>query len=315
MVANSEVVGGIDTRILYGAESAYGTGVSTGLIFGGLIQSASFDVDRQVQEHAGFAGTAVTDGRTTAKFTTATVSVRASVDFKVQRWDWLEYVLLATKTGAGTVGSPYVYSIGKATKSITVTENIDNVGTDSERTYAGMVVNSATIKCAVGEAVSASLELIGGKLAKDTSISAAVAMLTDDLYNFSGGTIEMPDATPIGNIIDSVELSFNNNYTLAYGFNQEAQSARPGKLNMSLRFSTKYLDDDQMDRLMGSSTAITSQTPVTLALKFTKGSYSIDFVFTNVVINKITDSHNLNEYVVEDVETLASTLVVSEVLS
>lgn len=315
MASNSEVIGGIDTRILYGAESTYGTAVATSSIFGGLIQSASFDVDRQVVEHAGFAGTGTADGRVTAKFTTGTVSVRSSVELKVQRWDWLEYLLLGSRTGSGTVGSPYVYSIGKLTRSLTITENIDNTGTDSERTFAGMVLNSGTIRCAVGESVAATLELIGGKLAKDTSISVAVAQLTDDLYNFSGGTIEMPDATPIGNVIDSLEMSFNNNYTVLYGFNQEAVGARAGRLNMSVRFSTKYLDDDQMDKLMGSSTAITSQTPVTLALKFVKGTYYIDFVFTNVVISKITDSHNLNEYMIEDAELLPSTLIVSEVLS
>jgi hypothetical protein len=96
-MANSEVIGGIDTRVLYGVESTYGTPVATGSIFGGLIKSASFDIDRQVVEHAGFAGTGASDGRITAKFTTGVVNVRGNVDFEVQRWDWLEYLRLRNR--------------------------------------------------------------------------------------------------------------------------------------------------------------------------------------------------------------------------
>lgn len=314
-MANSERVSLIDTYIIYGAESTYGTAVSTTAMFGGLISSGNIEVDRSVAEHAGMAGTGTVDGRITAKFTAGTVSTRAALEFKAQQWDWLEYALLGTKSGSGTAGSPYVYALGKATKSLTISEAIDNVTTDSDRVFAGMVINDWSIRCAVGEAVNVSVNLIGGKLAKDTTIPSAVAQFTDDLYNFSGGTIEMPDATSIGNVIDSVEISGNNNYTILYGFSYEAVNARPGKLNLTARFTLKYLDDDQMDKLMGSSTAITSQTPVTLALKFTKGSYYVDFVFTNVVINRIADSHGLNEFMIEDCEMLASSLSVTEVRS
>lgn len=316
MAANSEVIGGVDTFILYGAESSYGTAVTPTLMFGGLIQRSNFSVDRQNTEHAGFAGTGTADGRKTAKYTPGTVATRSTVEFRVQRFDWLEYVLLGTKTGAGTTQSPYVYNLGSLTKSLTITEEIDNVGTDSQRTYPGMVVNTSTIKCSVGQAADVSLELIGGKLTKDSSINSKVAQYTDELYNFSGGTIEMPDGTPIGNVIDSVEISISNNYEILYGFNQEAVNARPRKLSISVRFTLKYLDDDQMDKLMGSSTAITSQTPVTLALKFIRGgSQYTDFVFSNVIINKIEDSHDLNEFMIEDNDLLAASLVVTEVQS
>jgi len=315
-MANSERVAGVNTYILYGAESTFGTAVTANLVFGGLIQSSSFDVDRQIQTHRGFAGTTLGDGRVVKKFTTGTVMARSSVEFKAQRFDWLEYVLMGTKTGSGTTGAPYVYSIGVTPKSITVTEEIDNVTTDSQRTYAGMLINSATIRCAVGEAVNVSLDMLGGKIAKDTSVTGAIANSTDELYNFSGGSIEMPDATVIGNIIDSVDITITNNAEMLYGFNSEAQAGIIKGLDLNIRFTLKYLDDDQMDRLMGSSTAIASQTPVTLALKFTRaGSQYVDFVFTNVVISKIADSHQLNEFMVEDVENIGQTLVVTEAQS
>lgn len=311
-MANSEIVGLIDSYILYADESTYGSAVTPDTVFGGLIQSSSFEVARNNTEHAGMVGSGASDGRVTAKFTPGTVSTRASVNFLAQRFDWMEYLLMGTKTGSGTVASPYVYSIGRTWKSLTVTEEIDNVTTDSERIYAGMVVNSATIRCSVGQPVSVDLELVGGKIAKDTGVVARIAQLSDDLYNFSGGTIEMPDATSIGNVIDSVEFTYSNNVTVLYGFSQEAVNARPGKINIGLRFSLKYLDDDQMDKLMGSSTAVSSQTPVTLALKFTRGNQYVDFVFSGVVIDRITDSHNLNEFMVEDNDLLAKSLVVTE---
>ena len=317
-MANSELISLVNTYLIYGAESTYGTVVSTTSTFGGLINNGTIEVDREVQEHAGMAGTGTTDGRITAKFTAGTVKTRASLEFKAQQFDWLEYALLGTKTGSGTTGSPYVYSLGKTAKSLTLTENFDNVTTDSKRTFAGMVIDEWSIRCSVGEPANVSLTLMGGKLAKTTTVATAVAQYTDDLYNFSGGTIEMPDATSIGNVIDSVEISGRNNYTVLYGFSYEAVNAKPGRLNLSIKFTLKYLDDDQMDRLMGSSTAITSQTPVTLALKFTKGAsgvYYTDFVFTDVVISRIQDSHNLNEFVIEDNDAIASSLQVTEAKS
>ena len=314
MTASSEVISGTDTYILYSAESTYGTAVTPASIFGGLIQSASFDVDRQNNPRHGFVGTNAYDGRVPAQFLPGTVNAKASIEFDAQRFDWLQYLLLGGRTGSGTVGSPYVYSTGSTSSSLTVSEEIDNVGTDSHRVFAGLVINSATIRCSVGQPVSVSLDLMGGKLAKTTTVIGKVAQLSDDVYNFSGGTIEMPDATSIGNVIDSVEIQWNNNYTILYGFNQEAVNARPGKVDMSVRFTLKYLDDDQMTRLMGSATAITSQTPVTLAIKFTRGAAGqyADFVFTGVVINRISDNHQLNEFMVEDVENAGRYLTVTE---
>jgi hypothetical protein len=287
MTANSEVISLVDTYLIYGAESAYGTAVSPTLMFGGLIQSGSVEIDRTLQEHAGMAGTGVTDGRITAKYTTGTVATRANMDFKAQ---------------------------GKSTKSLTICEEIDNVGTDSNRVFAGMVIEDWSIKCAVGEAVNVTLNMVGGKVAANTTISSRVAQYTDDLYNFSGGSIEMPDATVIGNVIDSVEISGKNDYKILYGFNSEAVNAKPGRLGLSLKATLKYLDDDQLGRVLGSATAIVpTLTPVTLALKFTKGTnLYVDFVFTNVVIGKVSYNHQLNDFLIEDLDLTAATLVVTE---
>jgi len=126
----------------------------------------------------------------------------------------------------------------------------------------------------------------------------------------------MPDSTSIGNVIDSVEINIENNVDTIYGFSYQSANGRARKLSIRFRFTVKYLDDDQTDRLFGSSTALTSQTPVDVSIKFTKpaGEY-VDFVFTNVVISRIGENHSLNEWLVEDVENLAQRLTVTEVVT
>lgn len=316
-MAQSERIGGIDTYILYGEESTYGTPVTPNLKFGGLIQSADFDIDRQYREHAGMVGTGTAEGRATSQFTTGTLQVRSTAEFLPQRWDWLQYLLLGTRTGAGTSGNPYIYTLGSSIRSLTLTEQITNVDTDSLRTYPGTVIDSATIRLTSGEPVSVNVDMIGGKLTKSTILNAIIANLSDEIYNFSGATIEMPDGSSIGNIIEDGQISISNGMKLKYGMNIEAQSARPGRLQLGINFRLNYLDDDQMDQLMGSTTAISSQTPVTLSLKFSRnnGSQYVDFVFTNVVITKIRDTHALNEYVIEENNLLGSQLHVVEVQS
>lgn len=311
---NSEVVGGIDTYVLYGVQTSYTTGVTPGTIFGGLVTSSNFETDRQYNERTGFVGTQAYDGRATAQQLAGTVTTNGTVEFDVQRWDWLEYVLLANRTGSGTTGTPYEYTIGKTTKALTVSEEIDNVETDSHRVYEGMVINSVNIRCSVGEPVTATVNLMGGRVNKGTTIQAKQSQLTDEVYNFSGGSITF-GAGVLNNIVDSIDITITNNYTLLYGFNEEARNARAGKLNLTFRLTTKYLDDTQMAQLLGSSTALDDQTPIDVKLKFEKGTNKyIEFDFKDVVLNRSGTRHQLNEFVVEETDMLPKRLIVKEVV-
>jgi hypothetical protein len=119
----------------------------------------------------------------------------------------------------------------------------------------------------------------------------------------------------MGNIIDNVSIDISNNFSVVYGFNVEAQNAKPGKLGVSLKITTKYLDDDQLTQLMGSATAITSQTPVDIKVKFAKGTDKyVEFVFKDVVLNRVSDTHNLNEFVVEEIDVMPRRIEVNEVV-
>ena len=314
-MGSSEVVGGIDTYILYKTQSVFTTSVTPDTIFGGLIKSASFGVDRQYNERVGFVGTQAHDGRATAQQLAGTVVTNGSVDFDVQRWDWLQHVLLGTRTGTGTTATPYIYSVGRDNGFLTVTEEIVNTGPNSHRVYPGMVINSASISCSVGEPVTANLTLLGGQLTKSTTVTAKQAQLTDEVYNFSGGSIELPSGTALNNIIDSVSFDINNNYTMIYGFNEEAKNAKPGKLNIGVKLTLKYLDDTVIEQLLGGSAGVGNQTVVDLKIKFAKGSSKyVEFEFNDVVLNRVETSHNLNEFVVEDIDIIPRKLVVKEVV-
>jgi hypothetical protein len=312
---NSERVGGIDTYVIYKTQTAYTTAVTPDTIFGGLVRSAKFGVDRQYNERTGFVGTNAWDGRATAQHLAGTVVTSGSVEFDVQRWDWFQHVLLGTRTGDGSAGDPYVYDVGRNNGFLTVSEEIDNEATDSHRVYPGMVINSCDLNCSVGEPLTASVSLLGGQLTKTTTVIAKIANLADDVYNFSGGSIELPSGTPLSNVIDSVSVSINNNYTPIYGFNEEAKNAKPGKLNLKLSFTLKYLDDTLLNQLLGSSTVVGAQSVVDLKLKFTKpNTKSAELLFKDIVINKVDTSHNLNEFVTEDVDITPKRITLTEVV-
>lgn len=314
-MANSERIGGVDTYVLYKTQTAYTTAATPDTIFGGLVRSAKFSTDRQYNERTGFVGTQAWDGRATAQQLAGTVITNGSVEFDVQRWDWLAYVLLAERTGSGTTGTPYQYLVGRDNGFLTLSEEIDNDTTDSHRVYPGMVINSASISCSVGEPVTASLTLLGGQLSKTTTVASKVAQLTDEVYNFSGGSIQLPTGSALSNIIDSVSIDISNNYTVIYGFNEEAKNAKPGKLNISVKLTLKYLDDTLMEQLMGGATGISDQTIVDFKLKFEKGTDKyVEFEFKDVVLNRNETSHNLNEFVVEDTEIIPRRLIVKEVV-
>lgn len=303
---NSERISGVDTYVLYAKQTGYGTQVTPTTIFGGLVTRANFDDDRQYNERPGFAGTQAWDGRATAQHLAGTMSSTGTVDFDAQRWDWLELLLLANRTGEGTTGTPYIYTTGSTSTPISISEEIDNVATDSSRVRT-MVLNSARIRCGVGEPVSVSTSFIGGGVVVSGTVNAKQAQLVDEVYNFSGGTIKIGDDDFI-NVIDSVDLNIDNNYTLLYGFSEEAVNARPGKLSISMDVSAKYLTDAQM-------TKFTGKTLVDVILKFTKGTNKyVEFTLKDVVLNRVGTDHSLNEFVIEETGMIAKRIEVKEVI-
>jgi hypothetical protein len=71
-----------------------------------------------------------------------------------------------------------------------------------------------------------------------------------------------------------------------------------------------------MDKLMGSGTSITIPSATTITLRFDRpSSQYVEFAFTNVMISRLSDSHSLNEFMVEEADLLTANLTVTEVQS
>ena len=263
----------------------------------------------------GFIGS-TSGGRDIAQLVGGKFESSFSVELTPLYWDWLQYVI-GTRTGAGTVASPYVYTGSNTLTSLTVSSSIDNVTTDREEAYLGSMINSVTIKAAVGEAVTTTIEFVNADLDKDSTIPSKVA-LTDKLpYTFAGGSIEIPNASAIPNVIDSVEITITNNISIVYGLGSRVgQSKIEGARDYSIKFTVNYIDETLIDFFLGSATGPTNPTEnVTLAVRFDNADAVryIDFIFAEVVIDQMSETLNLNEIIKEDHTAVAKTLSVTEV--
>jgi len=263
----------------------------------------------------GFAGS-TSGGRDIAQLVGGKFESGFSVEVTPLFWDWLQYAV-GTRTGAGTVVSPYIYTGSDTLTSLTVSNCLNNVTTDREELYLGSMINSVTIKAAVGEAVTATIEFVNADLDKDSTLPAKVA-LTDVLpYTFVGGSIELPDASAIPNIIDSIEMTITNNVSIIYGMGSRVgQSKVEGSRDYSIKFTVNYIDETLIDFFLGSATGPTNPTEnATLAVKFDSVDTvrEIDFVFSEVVLEQMSETLNQNEIVKEDHTAVAKSLVVTEV--
>lgn len=309
-MANSEAVSGVHTYLLFGDETTYGSTVTTSTHFG-IVNSFKPNVENNMDLRRGFAGTGTT-AREPVKTVAGTLKLTSSVDFDVINWEFMDEVL-GNSSGSGTV----TYSPASNLKSMTVTHSIDNPGsgsTDRRETYTGSVIESCTIRCAVGEPVSCSLEMMHKNFGYSSTVATAVAIPVDDVFTFSGATIELPDSTSLSNVIDSAEITIRNNVNKLYGFGSRLPKRALGRaLEYDLKFTLKYLDDGLLNKALGATAGNdTGPTLTTITFRFVSGSRSCEFQFSNVHINWSEDA-TLNEALVEDIPAVARNLSVVEV--
>jgi len=311
-MANTEAISGVDSYLLYGAESTYNTAVTADTHFG-LVKSFSPRTNNSNNYTRGFVGT-TTGGRNVAKILPGKIENEIGVELDVTHWDWLEYVL-GSVTGSG----PYTYSEANNPGSLTIGRQIVNPGssaTDRDEQWTGAVIDSCTIKASVGEPVSVSLTLKASGHLYDTTVQTAQALPSVEVFNFSGGTIELPDATPLTNIIDSVEISISNNYDILYGLgDRRGQNAKAKGRDYKIKFTVKYLDNNLLGALLGAAepTATTDPTEyASMAIKFSLGGKSCDFVFSTVTFDSLSGKEDVTEIIGEDIEATAISCEVTD---
>ena len=305
---------GIDTWALYGAEATYNAGGTANLNFG-IVQNVTPNQKNSLIQVRGFKGS--TDGRDIVKSLGGKFECGVSVEFQPQTFDWMKYVL-GTMTGSGTAGSPYIYSSAANPPSMVIATAIDfTSGDDMYVQYTGSVANSCTIKCAMGEPVSATLEFMSATLTRGTTVGSPVALSGSDIFTFAGGSLEIPNGAALTNVIDSVEVSITNNFEVAYGIgSRTGKYAKAKARDYGLKFTLKLSDSKQFENFLGLTTGPATDNPIRLAtitLKFiqTAGPY-VYFQFTGVRFDEWATGMSYGELMNEDITGVAETLTVTE---
>lgn len=313
-MAQSEGVGGVDSFVLIGQETAYNVEQTTVATHLGLIQSFKPKIANNNNYSRGFVGT-TTGGRNVAKVIPGTVDYNNDLDMQVINWDFLEY-LLGSVAGSGTL----TYSEADSPPSMTLHRCIDNPGaasTDEDAIWTGTVIDSATIRLAVGEPVAVTLALKSANKEIDTTILSQVALPSVDVFEFSGGSIELPNATPLPNIIDSMEITISNNFDMRKGLgDRRTQNAKARGRDYKIKFSVKYLSSDLTNAVVGAADPNATTVPTeyaTIELNFVKGSDSAAFLFSNFTFDDHSGNEDVAEIIGEDLSGTAVSLVVTEV--
>lgn len=311
MATNTEAVSGVHTFFLYGEESIYGTAtaVTTQL---GIITGHKPGVNNNLTLRRGFKGTATT-AREAVKSTPGPLDIRFTVDWDVINWTFMRF-LLGNSSATTTAITTYLPSDNLL--SFTAAHNIDNPGaaTDREETYPGTVIDSCTIRCAVGDPVTASADVLSKTLTYESTLSNAVGIPPQEVYNFAGADIEFPNSSSLSNIIDSMEITITNNAVLLYGCNSRlAQKAYGRNLEYSIRFTLKYLDDTLLNAALGAATPIATGGPTetSITAKFVSGTREIELRFTGVQIDWNQDATHA-ELLSEDITATARNLTAVE---
>jgi len=310
-MSNIEAVGGVHSFLLYAEEATYNTDPGSGYAHFGLVKSFKPAVSNETIKLRGFAGS-TSGGRAISQFAAGKHTASGTIDFDVNDWQFLKFVM-------GSEAGSYTYTASNIPPSISIHHCISNPGTSStaqDLVFTGSVIDSVSIKCAVGEPVSCSINFMSALAKYDTTVLSNTAMFTDSVFNFSGASIELPDGTPLNNIIDSVEISIKNNWEILYGLGSRlGQRAFPKELDYNIKFTLKYIDNENWNKLLGaatpSSTAGATEN-ATIAVKFMQGTQSADFVFSNFVFDEETMNVDLNQVISEDLSGTAKTLVITD---
>jgi hypothetical protein len=314
-MANIEAVGGSDSFVIYAKETTYATEATTAFNSFGLVKSFKPNITNNQQKLRGFAGSSGS-ARDVARFVAGKLESSASVDFDVLEWSWLEGVM-GSVSGSG---SPYAYPVTDIPPSYTIHGSIVNPGSAStaqDLLLLGSVIDSVTIKCAVGEPVSVSINFVCAKPQYDTTNPSNVALSTNEVYNFAGAAIQLPTGTTISNIADSVEITIKNNWEILFGLGSRlGVAAKPKERDYTIKFTLKYLNNDWLGALLGATTPIAGGGPTnnaTFTVMFTQGATkNCSFNFANFQLDDETINHELNQVITEDISGTAKTLTIAD---
>jgi hypothetical protein len=304
-MANRPITGGVQSYVLWKAETTFNSAETPDAHFG-LDTNFEHNFKNNMKLNRGFKGSA-TSGRDAQKFTSGKAEMELNLDFDLNDESFLEMVL-GDKTGS-------VYSGDDFPSSMTIAHAMDNVTTDRAEIYTGCVVNNCAIKGAEGEPVTCNLGLLAAKMTYDSSLTANTAIIDDAPYTFSESTFELPNASAINNIVNDFEVTIENNWTMHYGTSRSATAVTPGARAYRIKLSTKYVDDDLLNKAFGG-TSPAEDTPTqnaTMEIVLTRpDDDTLTFLFTLAPIESYSLKAALGDPISENVDLVASSLTVTK---
>jgi len=308
-MANDCRVAGVHSYAIYGKETTYGSAVTPTTHFG-LNSNFNPSISRNLLERRGSVSSA-TGGRAPLAFLPTEINTKFSIDFDVLDFAFMEFVL-----GSVTGTTTKTYSISSDTISFTLANNIINNSTNREDLYAGCVVDSLTIRGAMNEPISATLNCIAATVTNSSTVATNVAYSGTVPYTFIGATFGLPNTTYIENLVESFEITIPNNYKMLYGASVYPVSAVPTETSYQIKLNTKYKSSDLLQKILGSTTYQNYPTlSANLKINLSRTGASSVLEFDNVSYNNKNDTYSLNQPIGEDVDLLAYSFTVAETTS
>lgn len=315
-MVNQEQMAGIGSYLIFGEETTYATAASAIASTFGIVHSQKITMKNNLKKISGFKDTSTT-GRETVKVIAGAFEGSGTVEFTPLLWNWLKYVLGAV-SGSGTVAAPYVYVAAALPTSLTISHCIDNVTTDREELLLGCMVTSVTIKAAMGEQVTVSMDYGFADIDKDATLTSNVAYPAYEPFSFAGATLEIPNATPVSNIIDSIEITITTGTEIKTGLGSRVgRKANPKELDYSVKFTVKYVDETLIEKFLGGSAGPSTSTPAadaTLAVRFeNSATHYVDFIFSSGYVDEYGEEAVHLAMIGEDLTFVTKSLTVNEV--
>jgi len=259
-----------------------------------------------------------------------------TIEFVLGNAYWLRSVLgtQAAKEGAG----PYTHAFSEANipPSLQIQISTDQGSNDMVTTYTGVVVTSAKLTMAVGEAIKCTLECLYKSESTATSGTfSAVADTFCDPMIFAHGAVSYAGQT-MGNtysgLVQNCELTVNNNAEMIYGLGSRTSQERVNKLRaydlrMTYALVSVANSADVFPNVLGDTSAPYTPaagniTGVDVVLTITNSGAttalrSLVWTFTaaSTFLNSSSIIFDVNEVIKDDVEGWAesiSTLVYTD---
>ena len=293
MATNYQVRAGVDSYLLFGEETTFGTEAGTIQSSFGLVQNFSPTPKRNLVKVRGMMG-ALPAANTTASQINVQQLLRGkfegsmSVTFNPFNFAFMKYVL-GTVSGAGTGASLYNYPRATASTdaeklsysrlpSITLGTNYYFGGTsnnvDKSWRFPGAKVSECSISGTIGEPISVSLTMPFANMIGNTTLLAPVAHPALDVFHFTGASIEIPTATPVPEIFEAFTLNISTEMIQLYGLGADVmQQMKEGVRDHSLEVTLTAEGTTYINSFLGSATVIGAPVEVgTVKLTLVGGS-------------------------------------------